>query len=96
MSFIETKYTPTALSDYVCDGNVSSILKPYLDHQSKRPLLLYGEPGTGKTQLAKLLPKAVCEDFYEVIRFGSTPGWIAELARSERSRTGSPYTPAIV
>jgi len=59
MSF-EIKYAPKELSDVVIsDIQVKIVLDSYIYRATKRPLLLYGGYGVGKTTIANLLPDAI-------------------------------------
>ncbi len=59
MSF-EIKYAPKELSDVVIsDTQVKIVLDSYIHRGIKRPLLLYGGYGVGKTTIANLLPDAI-------------------------------------
>lgn len=63
MSNIEITYSPSTVHEFACDAETRSIIRRYVDGKSKRPLLLYGDCGSGKSKLAKLLPYSICPDF---------------------------------
>lgn len=59
MSF-ELKYAPKKFSDIVIsDLDVIDELNGYISGNNKRPLILYGSYGLGKTTIANLLPFAI-------------------------------------
>lgn len=59
MSF-ELTYAPKQLADIVIsDSYVVSKLDAYITQDTKRPLLLHGGYGVGKTSIANLLPDAI-------------------------------------
>jgi replication-associated recombination protein RarA len=59
MSF-ELKYAPTKFSDIVIsDSYVIDELSGYISGVTKRPIILHGSYGVGKTTIANLLPDAI-------------------------------------
>lgn len=63
--------TPLTLSDYPHLSSQLEILIPYLRHsiENKKPgtnILLYGRPGTGKTELVKAITQEIGMSLYEV------------------------------
>lgn len=73
---LEIKYAPQTLSDVIItDPNVRITLDLYVDGGCKKPLLLEGPFGSGKTTIANLLPSAIeriPEQNLEVKRVKST------------------------
>lgn len=60
---LEAKYSPTSYDNYSFTLSEQEFaIETYMDGTNTRPLLLHGTPGTGKTQLARLLPAAICPD----------------------------------
>ncbi len=58
------KYGPKTLADYRTHYQpLADVIRLYAEGRTEEPLLLCGPPGTGKTQLATLLPPALCVDF---------------------------------
>ncbi len=65
------KKAELTLSDFEHIPEVQTILLPYLSHalevnRKGVNILLYGAPGTGKTQLSRVIGQALSVDFYEV------------------------------
>jgi DNA polymerase III delta prime subunit len=66
--FIDTerKYSPNFISDLIFpNAHVKSVVTAYASGEVRRPLILCGRNGTGKSLIAKLLPKAI-EEMEEV------------------------------
>jgi DNA polymerase III delta prime subunit len=62
----EQRYRPRTLEEVVLpDDHVARKLQSYVAGQTRRPLLLYGPYGTGKSTIADLLPHAMVADFQE-------------------------------
>ena len=60
--FIDTerKYSPTFIGDLIFpNAQVKSVITAYASGEVTRPLILCGRNGTGKSLIAKLLPKAI-------------------------------------
>ena len=56
----ELKYKPKSLSEFIfADSELEEAILSYTSGSVTRPLILSGEPGTGKTLLAHLLPSAI-------------------------------------
>lgn len=79
--FIDTqrKYSPKTLSEFIFpNDNVQEVVNAYVSGNIRRPLLLSGPNGTGKSLLAKLIPCAIEGRDIEVKK------WIADdLEKSE-------------
>ena len=59
MSFA-LKYAPKHLDDVVVGSlNLKNHLSEYINGRDLKPLILHGSPGTGKTNIANLLPDAI-------------------------------------
>lgn len=57
---LEIKYAPKTLSEVIItDPTVRSMLDLYINEGCKKPLLLHGPFGSGKTTIANLLPSAI-------------------------------------
>lgn len=57
---IEKKYAPQSITDFVfANDEVELMVKSYITGNNKRPLLMYGRSGTGKSALAQLIPNAI-------------------------------------
>ena len=60
--FIDTerKYSPAFIGDLIFpNAQVKSVITAYASGEVRRPLILCGRNGTGKSLIAKLLPKAI-------------------------------------
>ena len=60
--FIDTekKYSPVFIGDIIFpNAHVESVVTAYASGEVRRPLILCGRNGTGKSLIAKLLPKAI-------------------------------------
>ena len=60
--FIDTerKYSPAFIGDFIFPNvHVKSVITAYASGEVTRPLILCGRNGTGKSLIAKLLPKAI-------------------------------------
>ena len=56
----EIKYSPAFISDLIFpNAQVKSVITAYASGEVRRPLILCGRNGTGKSLIAKLLPKAI-------------------------------------
>lgn len=56
----EKKYAPKTISDFVfANDEVELMVKSYITDNNKRPLLMYGRSGTGKSVLARLIPNTI-------------------------------------
>lgn len=65
MSFND-KYAPVSVADFLFTSDEQRrVLTSYIGGAKRGSLLLYGHPGTGKTLLSRLIPKAMCPDFHE-------------------------------
>jgi replication-associated recombination protein RarA len=49
------KYRPTTLNDMILPKDKKNFFQRYLEGGHRQPLVLFGKPGTGKTQMANLL-----------------------------------------
>lgn len=59
------KWRPTELNDYVGNESIKDKIKIYLDNGDVPHLLLFGQAGTGKTTLAKLIARHLdCDLMY--------------------------------
>mgnify|MGYP003139019018 CR=1 FL=1 len=60
---LESRYRPSSFRDIAfATPAQTTALSPYLNGLSRRPLILFGPPGGGKTETAKLLPAEICHD----------------------------------
>ena len=56
----EVKYAPKTLDDVVIsDPNIYKVLNEYIKYGNKKPLLIYGSYGLGKSSVARLLPSLI-------------------------------------
>jgi len=66
-------YRPKTLSEYLySDSKLEKIIDGYVNGTQTRPLILYGNFGTGKSLLADLIPKAIDGENVRVNRVRST------------------------
>ncbi len=59
------KYRPVTLENYICNEQLRSVLTDFINKKDIPHLLFYGNAGTGKTTLAKILTKNIpCDVMY--------------------------------
>ena len=64
-SLLVEKYRPNKLENYVGNENIKKSISKYLDQNDIQNLIFYGQAGTGKTTLAKLIVTNLdCDHIY--------------------------------
>ncbi len=63
---LDTSYIETVLAknNYIPDDNIATVV--FLALSLKKPILIEGPPGTGKTELSKAISKAFERDFFRI------------------------------
>lgn len=68
---LHTKYRPQSFEDFVGHQKITSSLQQQLDKKTQQSFIFHGEPGTGKTTLARLVAKYVGAAEYDITEFNA-------------------------
>jgi DNA polymerase III delta prime subunit len=59
------KYRPNSMDEYICDDNLRNIINNFIERKDIPQLLFYGDAGSGKTTLAKIITNNIpCDVMY--------------------------------
>lgn len=69
----EERYAPRTIDEYVFPNDeVEQVVRSYVTGLNRRPLILHGPSGTGKSALAKLVPNAIEGRDAEIYRIAAS------------------------
>jgi len=66
MQELTKEYQPKTLEEYICEPELKAAIQTYISSGSRKPIILHGPAGTGKTTLSRVICNELGAHMYDV------------------------------